>query len=86
MKQPEFIKELLAHNIIQFKDTTLSSGRRSPYYIDCRAILQYHDLTEYVLAQYMKVLATLNVTGNKYNKLAGVAMAGIPWTTLLGNR
>ena len=86
VKQPDFIKAILARNIIKFVELELSSGRTSPYYIDCRAMLQYQDITEYVLAQFNKTIGLHEATCGAYNKIAGVAMAGIPWATLLANR
>lgn len=86
VKQPDFIKAILARNIIKFVELELSSGRTSPYYIDCRAMLQYQDITEYVLAQFIKTIGLHEATCGAYNKIAGVAMAGIPWSTLLANR
>lgn len=86
VKQPDFIKAILTRNIIKFVELELSSGRTSPYYIDCRAMLQYQDITEYILAQFIKTIGLHEATCGAYNKLAGVAMAGIPWSTLLANR
>jgi orotate phosphoribosyltransferase len=85
-KISNFIHDIVSKNIVQFNKTELSCGRTSSYYADFRQLLGHPELTNYVVSQIIKIIETLEATGTKYDIIAGVAVAGVPWATLVGNK
>jgi len=75
------LSELLVKNkIIKFGSFTLKSGKKSWFYIDLRLIPSYPELFQFVISCYEKLLSKIsNVEG-----VAGVAVAGIPFSSVLG--
>ena len=84
-KISNFIHDIVKNNIIQFNKTELSCGRTSSYYADFRQLLGYPELSNYVVNKMINIINTMIATGSEYNNIAGVAVAGIPWATLVGN-
>lgn len=62
---------------------TYASGIRSPIYCDNRALLSYSDARETIVNAYLDMIKQ---HGIKYDVLAGVATAGIPWASILADR
>lgn len=85
-KISNFIHDIVKNNIIQFNKIELSCGRTSSYYADFRQLLAYPELSNYVVTQIIKVINAMTTTGNSYDNIAGVAVAGVPWATLIGNK
>ena len=85
-KISNFIHDIVKNNIIQFNKTELSCGRTSSYYADFRQLLGYPDLSNYVVNQIIKIIDAMTTTGGSYDNIAGVAVAGVPWATLVGNK
>lgn len=85
-KISNFIQDIVARNVIQFNKTVLACGRTSSYYADFRQLLAYPDLENYIVSQMVKVIDAMIATGCSYDKIAGVAVAGVPWATLVGNK
>jgi orotate phosphoribosyltransferase len=85
-KISNFIQDIVARNIIQFNKTDLSSARASSYYADFRQLLAYTDLENYVVSQIIKIMDAMTATGYSYDKIAAVAVDGVPWATLVGNK
>jgi len=85
-KISNFIQDIVAQNIIQFNKTELACGRTSSYYADFRQLLAYPELENYVVSQIIKIIDAMSATGCSYDKIAGVAVAGVPWATLVGNK
>lgn len=81
-----FIEDIVKTNIIQFNKTVLSCGRTSSYYADFRQLLGYPDLRNYIVEQIIKIINAMQLTGGVYDTIAGVAVAGVPWATLVGNK
>ena len=61
----------------------LTSGLISPYYIDLRAIPSYPELFELVTDAYV---SALRGTGISFDRIAGIATAGIPIATLVAHK
>lgn len=85
-KISNFINDIIEKKIVQFGKTELSCGRTSSYYADFRQLLGYPALTNYIVSQMTKAIDTGVATGTNYDKIVGVAQAGIPWATLVGNK
>ena len=85
-KISNFIQDIVARNIIQFNKTELACGRTSSYYADFRQLLAYPELENYVVNQMIKIIDAMTATSAVYDKVAGVAVAGVPWATLVGNK
>ncbi|CCC81452.1 orotate phosphoribosyltransferase [Thermoproteus tenax] len=73
------LDEFVRREVIKFGDFQLSSGERSPYYVDMRLVLSYPDLLRWVIAKYTNILRDIN-----FDLLVGVATGGIPYASILG--
>ncbi|MHA1687514.1 MAG: orotate phosphoribosyltransferase [Candidatus Heimdallarchaeaceae archaeon] len=71
---------LTRYSIIRFGEFTLKSGRKSWYYIDLRLIPSFPEVFRYVIKCYKELISSLeNIDG-----FAGVAVAGVPFSSVLG--
>jgi orotate phosphoribosyltransferase len=66
---------LHAIGAIRFGDFTLSSGRRSSYYVDLRLVPSHPEVYAMVLRAYSELLK--NVGGAQFDAIAGIATAGV---------
>lgn len=85
-KISNFIQDIVSRNVIQFNKTELACGRTSSYYADFRQLLAYPDLENYIVSQMVRIIDAMCTTESTYDKIAGVAVAGVPWATLVGNK
>jgi len=76
----EAVKILFKRGAILFGDFTLTSGIKSPYYIDLRVIPSYPEDFDRICSIYAEVVK--NEIDN-IDKIAGVPTAGIPFATLV---
>lgn len=75
------LAELLAkNNIIRFGEFTLKSGKKSWFYIDLRLIPSYPEVFRFVISCYKQLLSPLK----HVDAIAGVAVAGVPFSSVLG--
>ena len=73
------IQRLLEAGVVKFGDFVLSSGLKSPFYVDLRAVLGHPELFQWVVSQYLSLLSRLD-----YDVVLGVATGGIPYASVLG--
>ena len=72
--------ELLKHGCLLFGEFRLSSGIRSPYYLDLRKVPSFPELMEKVLRAYLSKIEEDRI---EFDRIATVATAGIPLASVL---
>ncbi|MGC8666006.1 MAG: orotate phosphoribosyltransferase [Conexivisphaera sp.] len=75
---------LVGLGALRFGDFTLTSGRRSPYYIDLRLLPSYPSALERIADMYVAVME--NEIGVSGLKVAGIPTAGLPLATAVSLR
>lgn len=73
------IEKLVELGVVKFGEFTLSSGLRSPFYVDLRGVLGHPELLRWVVSRYLSLLVRLD-----FDVVAGVATGGIPYAAILG--
>ncbi|MEM3615455.1 MAG: orotate phosphoribosyltransferase [Candidatus Methanomethylicia archaeon] len=76
----EIVKRLFHRGAILFGEFTLTSGLKSPYYIDLRIIPSFPEDFLKVCDAYYEIVR--NEIGD-FDRVAGVPTAGIPFATML---
>lgn len=79
MSKDEIYLKLVELGCIMTGEFRLSSGRISPYYIDLRKIISYPEIFDRITDEYVKTIKTLG----EFDRIAGVATAGVPIATLV---
>ncbi len=77
----EIIVELYRKNMIKFGEYMLSSGRKSPYYIDLRILPSYPSLYRRIME---KLISNIEQEGVEYDVVAGIETSGIIHAAYLG--
>ncbi|MHA1222359.1 MAG: orotate phosphoribosyltransferase [Candidatus Heimdallarchaeaceae archaeon] len=76
----ELTRLLIENDILKFGEFTLKSGMKSWFYLDLRLIPSFPETYNYVINCYLKLLEKVE----EFDALAGVAVAGIPFSSVLG--
>ncbi len=76
----ELTKQIIEKGILKFGEFTLKSGKKSWFYLDLRVISSYPDTFNYVIKCYTEKLRGIK----EYDAVAGVAVAGVPFSSVLG--
>ncbi len=74
----DFAIELYKHGCILFGEFTLTSGLKSPYYIDLRIVPSYPDLFKKTISLYSEMLRDI-----QYDIIIGIAVSGLPIASAL---
>jgi len=81
----KFCKTLIKTGAIKFGIFTLTSGKLSPYYIDLRLIPSFPDAFHLVMGIY-EDMALNEIKPSKFNRIAGIPTAGMPFASVLSYR
>jgi len=79
----EIVKRIFNCGAILFGEFTLTSGLKSPYYIDLRIIPSFPEDFIRVCDAYYEII--MNEIGD-FDRIAGVPTAGIPFATMVAYR
>jgi orotate phosphoribosyltransferase len=76
---------LIKNNAIKFGDYTLSSGKKSPYYIDLRQTISSPNTMDWIANSFTRII--LNEIGrDKIDSILGVPTAGVPFATVVSQK
>ncbi len=80
IKKRKLTELLLKNNILKYGDFTLKSGKKSWFYVDLRLISSYPETFEFVIDCYIDIIKSIH----DVDALAGVAVAGVPFSSVTG--
>ncbi|MEI9478959.1 MAG: orotate phosphoribosyltransferase [Deltaproteobacteria bacterium] len=76
---------LIKYNAIKFGDYTLTSGKKSPYYIDLRQTISSPITMDWIGNSLTRII--INEIGrDKIDKILGVPTAGVPFATVVSQK
>jgi orotate phosphoribosyltransferase len=76
---------LIKNNAIKFGDYILSSGKKSPYYIDLRQTISSPITMDWIANSFTRII--LNEIGrDKIDRILGVPTAGVPFATVVSQK
>lgn len=76
---------LVRNESIKFGDYTLTSGKKSPYYIDLRQTISSPITMDWISNSLARII--INEIGkNKVDKILGVPTAGVPFATMVSQK
>jgi orotate phosphoribosyltransferase len=76
---------LIKNNAIKFGDYILTSGKKSPYYIDLRQTISSPITMDWIANSLTRIV--LNEIGkDKIDKILGVPTAGVPFATMVSQK
>ena len=76
---------LIKYNAIKFGDYTLTSGKKSPYYIDLRQTISSPITMDWIANSLTRII--LNEIGReKVDRILGVPTAGVPFATVVSQK
>lgn len=79
-KKRKLTELLLKNKILKYGEFTLKSGKKSWFYVDLRLISSYTETFEFVIDCYIDMIKRVP----DIDALAGVAVAGIPFSAVTG--
>jgi orotate phosphoribosyltransferase len=76
---------LIKNNAVKFGDYTLTSGKKSPYYIDLRQTISSPITMDWIGNSLTRII--INEIGrDKIDKILGVPTAGVPFATVVSQK
>lgn len=85
-REQEIARLLLEKNVVVInakKPFTYASGMKSPIYCDNRMLLSYPNARDKIIDTMIKIIVQ---QATKFDIIAGVATAGIPWASIIADR
>ncbi|MBY9001084.1 MAG: orotate phosphoribosyltransferase [Candidatus Heimdallarchaeota archaeon] len=79
-KKKELARLLLKDKILKYGEFTLKSGEKSWFYVDLRLISSFPKTFEFVIGCYIDLVKKIE----NVEAFAGVAVAGIPFSSVMG--
>lgn len=76
----DLIRELVEKGMVRFGTFTLTSGKKSPYYIDLRRMYAYPELSRSVALKLIRLAESLRI---RFEVVVGIATAGVPLATYI---
>jgi orotate phosphoribosyltransferase len=76
---------LIKNNAIKFGDYILTSGKKSPYYIDLRLTLSSPITMDWICNALTRIILK-EIGREKIDKILGVPTAGVPFATLVSQK
>jgi orotate phosphoribosyltransferase len=76
---------LVRNESIKFGDYTLTSGKKSPYYIDLRQTISSPITMDWISNSLVRII-TNEIGKNKVDKILGVPTAGVPFATMVSQK
>ncbi len=80
VKKRKLTELLLKNKILKYGEFTLKSGKKSWFYVDLRLISSYPKTFEFVIDCYIDIIKSIH----NVDALAGVAVAGVPFSAVIG--
>lgn len=74
----DLVRKFYESKVIEFGEFTLSSGRKSNYYIDLRKCLSHPGIYLLLIDLYTELLSNLD-----FEVVVGIATGGLPWASML---
>jgi orotate phosphoribosyltransferase len=76
---------LVQNESIKFGDYTLTSGKKSPYYIDLRQTISSPITMDWISNSLVRIIVN-EVGRDKIDKILGVPTAGVPFATMVSQK
>ena len=76
---------LIKYNAIKFGDYTLTSGKKSPYYIDLRQTISSPITMDWIGNSLTRIIVN-EIGRDRIDKILGVPTAGVPFATVVSQK
>ncbi len=83
LSQKDIAIQFHKNKIVELKEIELSSGKKSPYYMDMRGLLAFPNLISDVVE---RLVTRINESGVQFDKFASVPVGAVPFASMLAAR